>query len=47
MMGIFDGCRDELFKMMIMINDAEYNFEVINSRLVVKISISRTGVARN
>jgi hypothetical protein len=43
MMGIFDGCRDELFKMMI--NDAEDNFEVVNPTLVVKILISRTGVS--
>jgi hypothetical protein len=42
MRGIFDGCRDELFKMMI--NDAEDNFEVVNPTLVVKILISRTGV---
>jgi chloramphenicol O-acetyltransferase len=42
MMSIFDGCRDELFKMMI--NDAEDNFEVVNPTLVVKILISRTGV---
>jgi hypothetical protein len=38
MMGIFDGCRDELFKMMI--NDAEDNFEVVNPTLLVKIPIS-------
>jgi hypothetical protein len=38
MMGIFDGCRDELFKMMI--NDAEDNFEVVNPTLVVKIPIT-------
>jgi hypothetical protein len=42
MMGIFDGCRDELFKMMI--NHAEDNFGVVNPTLVVKILISRTGV---
>jgi hypothetical protein len=38
MMGIFDGCRDELFKMMI--NDAEDNFEVVYPTLVVKIPIT-------
>jgi hypothetical protein len=38
MMGIFDGCRDELFKMMI--NDAEDNFEVVNPTLLVKIPIT-------
>jgi hypothetical protein len=38
MMGIFDGYRDELFKMMI--NDAEDNFEVVNPTLLVKIPIT-------
>jgi hypothetical protein len=38
MMGIFDGCRDELFKMMI--NDAEDNFEVVYPTLYVKIPIT-------
>jgi hypothetical protein len=46
MINIFDGCRDELFKMMI--NDAEDNFEVVNpTTLVVKIPITRTGVIRS
>jgi hypothetical protein len=37
MMGIFDGCRDELFKMMI--NDAEDNFEVVNPTLVISLEL--------
>jgi hypothetical protein len=37
MMGIFDGCRDELFKMMI--NDAEDDFEVVNPTLVVSLEL--------
>jgi hypothetical protein len=36
MMGIFDGCRDELFKM---INDAEDDFEVVNPTLVVSLEL--------
>jgi hypothetical protein len=44
-MGIFDGCRDELFKMMV--NHAEDNFGVVNPTLFVKIPITRTGVTRS
>jgi hypothetical protein len=42
--GIFGGCRcDELCKMVI--NDVEEHFEDVNPTLVVKIPITKTGVA--